>query len=249
MRKLMVICPTKLLNHYSTDAHMVLTQYYWTDETYRNFYKERVRRGDFVLLDNGACELGRSISAGDVVATARDLHPNVVVASDVIYDAEATIARTTDFVKLKRELPAETSIMAVPQGDNLVEWFGCYEALNALQGVDWIGISKFYCKKITGGRATLLRGISARVSKPCHLLGLDGDPASLAEETKYPFVKSIDTAKPVAFGIKSLHIDDWKLYHGWKDDDYHNYQGAVPFRVDELIRSNIRDLQRRINER
>ena len=53
------ITPTPRLEEYATASthHLVLAHIYEQDEVYRAFYRERVRQGDYVILDMSAYEL------------------------------------------------------------------------------------------------------------------------------------------------------------------------------------------------
>lgn len=246
----MVITPVSLLEEFSTHHHLVLTQYYRGCKAYREFYQKRRWDGDFIIQDNGAAELKASIQISDLIAVAEDLHPNVIVAPDTIYDAEKTLKSTGEFVEQYwfqlQSLGVE--IMAVPQGSTMGEWFSCYEVFNTAPHISWLGISMFYTPTFNH-RADVLKRIASTVSKPCHLLGLWDNPLDLLEERQYDFVRSVDTAKAVEFGFEGLQLRDWAKHEHIDDDWYFmygkdmrgNFNGCLTDGQRQLISANVSD--------
>lgn len=217
----MVICPISLLEEFSTRHHLVLTHYYKEYPVYKDFYKRRRSEGDFIIQDNGAAELKKSLQVHDLIEVAKDLQPNVIVAPDVIYSKNDTLNLTEaflrDYASGLHELGIE--VMGVPQGQTPEEWLECYTVFNNDSRIDWLGISMFH-NPTFGDRDSILKTIAPTVSRPCHLLGLWNNPLDLLEERKYDFVKSVDTAKPIEFGLEGLLLDDW-AGHRHVDDDWY----------------------------
>lgn len=245
--KLAVISPASLLANYSTDYHLVLTQYYRKIDKYRNYYLDiRKQPGHFIILDNGAAELTESAIEKNVIEVAFELRPNVLVAPDVVHDMSKTLLRTLDFIGSYAYMlhSRDISIMAVPQGETKEEWLECFNVFNNSDQVHWLGISMFY-DKMFGGRVNVLDSIKDIVKKPCHLLGMWNNPFKLAFEKAYPYVQGVDTAKPVEFGMRSLTLDQWPHHYHIDDDTYFDFEPPRPDIwnwYDSVIRRNIKQM-------
>ena len=228
MKRVAIICPVSLQETYSTNTHLVLSQYYKSIPEYREFFLKRRQRGDFIILDNGAAELKKSVQGLSVIDITRELKPTLVVAPDVIYNKNATITLTEQFLRANwLELQdLGVKVMAVPQGETPEEWLECYKRFNSDPHVAWLGISMFYTPKFTS-RLEVLKRIAPTVKKPCHLLGLWNDPFGLLEERKFDFVQSVDTAKPVEYAIEGIKLEDWAKHKHIDDDWYFTEAGKV----------------------
>ena len=223
--KVAVIAPTSMLHWvnewYRERFHLVLTQYYWADAKYREFYNKRREEGDFLILDNGAAELKHSADSSKVIDACLQLRPHVVIAPDVIHDCDQTYQLTTEFLDrwFKELYEAGIEIMAVPQGSSKIEWLNCFVWFNKEPRISWLGISMFY-HEMFEGRLGALEYIRSEVTKPCHLLGLWDSPYTLRLEGRYDFVKSADTAKAVEFALEGLSMRQWQQ-HKHIDDDWY----------------------------
>jgi len=215
--KLAIVTPPSMLEC-SGSINMVLAQVYDENFAYAEHYLLSRRRGTFTILDNGAAEAGRSISPQRLFEIALELGPHVVVAPDVIYNAQETTELTLYFLNdySKYLLYRGISVMAVPQGKDLTEWLECFKFFYHLLPVSWIGVSKFYEPKVIGGRYTLLLWIKylGLTQKPVHLLGCWDDPYCFRYERKFDFVKSADTSKPVSLGLQGLKLFQWRESKG-----------------------------------
>ena len=243
--KLAVISPISMLDTYSTDFHLVLTQYYLSSSTYREFYISRRLKGDFIILDNGAAELKASVDKKDMMDVVRELQPHVVVAPDVIYDVTQTMHLTATFLAAHAvELHhLGVMIMAVPQGGDRVQWRVCFDDFNRDKRIDWLGISMFYTPKFNR-RWEVLKSIESTISKPCHLLGLWDNPYALEDEKQFEFVKSVDTAKTVEFGLEGLQLSEWNKHKHIDDDWYFGLDKEICRVRSKHIEDNIREMKR-----
>ncbi len=248
-KKVAIISPVSLLEEFSTDFHLVLTQYYLKNAQYRNFFLKRRAAGDFIILDQGAAELKASVKGSLLIGVAKQLKPNIIVAPDVIYNKDETIDRTDAFLKeywfdLK---DLDIKVMAVPQGANSDEWYSCYQKFNSDPHIDWLGISMFYTPKFNK-RLEVLKVIAPTVQKPCHLLGLWDNPYDLLEERKFDFVKSVDTAKPIEFALEGLVLADWANHKHLDDDWYFGLDGEAIAGHRQLIANNVKHFVRLFKE-
>ena len=246
--KLAVISPVSMLEECSTHYHLVLTQYYSTIPEYRDFYLRRKAQGDFIILDNGAAELKKSIDEKYLVEVARELRPDVLVAPDAIHDYHKTLERTHNFIgAYSTSLRGlGISIMGVPQGETKEEWWECYKLFNENLGIQWLGISMFY-DAMFKGRVNVLKSIKETVTKPCHLLGIHKNPLKVADEGKFSFVRSVDSAKPVEFGLEGLTLDEWYLHRHIDDDTYFKFKPNRDYvawdHFNKLIRRNVDNMK------
>lgn len=241
---LAVISPFSMLEKYSTNYHLVLTQYYLSSPTYRDFYVGRRIKGDFIILDNGAAELKASVDGKDMMSIVKELQPNIVVAPDVIYNKDLTTNLTSSFLGLHFSTlhSLGVMIMGVPQGGSKHEWYECYARFNEEERLDWLGISMFYTPKFSR-RFEALRAIASTVQKPCHLLGLWDDPYELTIEKEFGFVQSVDTAKAVEFGLEGLKLSEWANHKHIDDDWYFGLNEVHASLRGRLVEENIRELR------
>jgi len=177
----------------------------------------------FMLLDNSAYEVGESADCSSLIQLAKDLSPDAIVLPDVMYDMEATIERTEDFLSkthttkyFEQERPR---LMGVPQGRTLEEWLECFCHFYRDPRIHWIGISFLVVERCfssttrTSGvypnRLFCLRMLSSLglTDKPVHLLGL-GDPAELREYREMSFVKSCDSSVAFQAAVKGEEITE-----------------------------------------
>jgi len=88
----------------------------------------------------------------------------ILVAPDVLHDAERTLRRTREWLSELRDEDGRVLKMVVPQGRNVKELIKCYERLPS---ADLVGVGRLACFDDEDVAATLIE----RVSEPVHLLG------------------------------------------------------------------------------
>lgn len=220
-RNVAIISPVGLLERCHTRYHLVLPQYYTHDAEYATFYRNRRAANDFIILDNGAAELKVPITTEDLLQVAAELRPNLISAPDTIYDMQTTLSATLDFCrKYAASLRVRgIDILGIPQGASKEQWEACYHVFNNEPAIKWLGISMFYTPKYDR-RYNALEAIAPTVTKPCHLLGLWSDPFELLREREFPFVRSVDTAKPIEWALEGLTLRGW-MEHKHLDDDWY----------------------------
>lgn len=210
--KVAIISPTPLLESLATRSafHEALAHEYMVDAVYREFYKERVRLGDEVILDNGAYELGEAIPIEDLRWCIKDLNPMAVFLPDVRFDAKETQHRSTIAAEQLYDLAVK--LWCVPQGNDLDSildsytyfakqpWcsgFGLYEEIGQVAGLGW--------------RSDFLQFLQERdLVKPSrwyHLLGMEEDLTRLKQLATFDWVDSIDSVKPIVYGLHGIDIN------------------------------------------
>jgi len=146
---------------------MVLVQWL-ADKRYLNFYRKRRSKGDFIILDNGACELGKSVSVGNLIRGYRLLGGcNVLVIPD---SNEGNIWLFKDFLDNFTlhygDIDREVKLMAAPHSlDDL-------DIMAGLSRVDYIGLNRDFEDY---GRAKVIEQYKD-CGKKFHLLGIRKNP-------------------------------------------------------------------------
>jgi hypothetical protein len=206
--KLMVIAPPNALSVLTTmrlSAHLVLAQHV-QDPIYRAFYQSAQRRGAFIMLDNGAGELGRSLPIADLVEAANEVHADEITLPDVLGDADATLSAT------RAAMPAvpRKARAVCPHGTTWDEWEACAYAM-VQWGCATICIGRY--DNLPGGRIPALAIIlknNWQWTHHIHLFGCSEPP--LAETRRElaaaPWIRSMDTGAAVAFAQEDCLIND-----------------------------------------
>lgn len=233
--RLAIIPPIAYLKDFSTNYHLVLAQLYKSSEPYRLFYRECKKKGDFIIMDNGAAENGQSIDSEDLYLLALELRPNVLVCPDVLRDADKTMVTTNRFLDAhaKSLIDHRIQLMAVPQGSTRKEWYDNFVWFDADPDVRWLGISKYVAGAFPT-RLDALELIKHSVSKKCHLLGMADDVNVIKEEKKFKFVRSTDTAVPVKLGMQLKSLEEYKERVVIKDEEYFGWEALSTEQIDKI---------------
>jgi hypothetical protein len=163
------------------------------------FYRERHIHGDFIILDNGAPE-GSLVRDELLISTANAIKADEVILPDVLRDADATIKASTSG-KILSAIPFQHR-MIVPQGKDWDEWETCFVDLYKITKPRTVGVPK-WLNELPEGRIRALRFLrlyqhSHSEHFDIHLLGMARAPKYELAELNFPWVRSIDTALPVA---------------------------------------------------
>lgn len=225
----MIKSATILPSHYlylnkNDDFHMCLAQLMCRptreSKMYTDFHKDQIKRGAFVLMDNGAAE-GEQPTAEELVPKILDVQPTETILPDTIYDKATTIEKAKHAMKVYREAGITSKLMGVPQGETFQEWTECCQELIEM-GVDSIGISKFITPKyiwdfktqpvdpsiVRHAAASYVRLLNSEID--IHLLGCYYTPAEISRmATSHLNIRSTDSAIGYVYarGQKLLHPD------------------------------------------
>lgn len=175
------------------DFYMCLANIASKDENYRNFYKEQVKKGAFVLLDNGAAEHDQ-MTLDIMWSVIEEINPTEVILNDVLMNCDATLETSVAALKFYREKGYKGQFMFVPQGENLLEWIRCYESMDKSE-ISTIGVSKFVTSgwKDSCARHKCCAHINGKM--PVHLLGCHENILEVKEISEcYSNIRSNDTA-------------------------------------------------------
>lgn len=205
---------SRKFNDYSYCLVHLLDEY----PEYKDFYKEEIKLGRSVLLDNSLFEL-ETLFDGDIFAQKIvEMKPTEYIIPDSLEDINETINSFNNFISAY-DVPGIK--IGVVQGKTLDEVIECYKFMS--DKADKIAISFDYSlynnlinsdDKLVNwceGRKWLVHYLYDNniwnTKKPHHLLG-----CSLAREFLDPLynklVDSVDTSNPIVTAIKGLKYND-----------------------------------------
>lgn len=207
-----LICPPSLLKKYG-----ILTRYHLTlphlvhQQRYKDFYQERSRLGDFVILDNGAAE-HVEFGARHLHTLARDMEVDEIVAHDVLADCDATIERVGKFAS---HVDSDFKYMAVAQGKSEADVIRAIHEYLKMGWISTIGIPKLICHydkpaaRVSIGEYIAKKELHKQVA--FHALGASKWKEEVRDLAELDVYRGIDTAMPLvyAFAGKTLNTPDY----------------------------------------
>ena len=220
-------CPRILLeeSRHWNDYCYALVHKFKDDKEYLEFYKESLRRGRIVYLDNSLFELEEMFDHAEFAQWVKELgtiNPEnfYYIIPDALEEKDKTIESCREFKQNYPDLPGKG--IGVVQGKTYDEIKECYAYMN--ENADMIAISfdySYYVKSRPDernkffswmyGRQDLIdKLIKDRVwnhDKEHHLLG-----CGLPQEFKYykdvASIKSCDTSNPIVMGVLGHRYDE-----------------------------------------
>lgn len=102
----------------------------------------RVTRPTYIIMDNSAYLLGKSMPEKDFMRAYELFVPDCVVALDHPYDRDKTLNLTEAFIKKYRKR-IDAKFMGVPQGYNYADYMVCFQLMKNFDELDIIGINMF----------------------------------------------------------------------------------------------------------
>lgn len=208
--KIAHIVPVDLLDMIKDrEFYMCLANIACKNEEYLNFFKEQSERGAFVLLDNGAAE-GDQMTLDIIWSVVEKIHPSEIVLNDCLLDNKETIKRSIEALNFYRCKGYDGQYMFVPQGKDMKDWINCLKSMD-LSYISTIGIPKIVCKAWgnVNSRAHICKWISKWEYKDkfnYHLLGCQYTFKEIARiYSKYPFIRSCDSAIAYVYAATSRH--------------------------------------------
>lgn len=182
---------------------------------YLDFFKESLRLGRTVILDNSIFELGKSFDESRFAYWVKTLCPTEYIVPDVLEDCDGTISQLHSWVKKYSTLPSV--MIGVVQGKTYEDIKRCYLEID--EYCDKIAISFDYSlykvlfphkNEIVSwcfGRIMLvnmlLRDGVLNTNKPHHLLGCSS-PEEFKFYKDYNFIESLDTSNPIVHGLLKI---------------------------------------------
>lgn len=187
-----------------------LAHFYIEYEHYRQKFLElRKDPNNFITLDN-SCAEKELVSEDVLINIVKELRPNEVIAPDVLFNKEQTLANLDSFIKRMRneQLLQHTKIFGCPQGNTKDEWLDCYKSMMNNLDVSVIGLSKIAVPRcwmnehsedvgIMESRRECVKFLvdNFLMQKPIHLLGM-GNPTEY-EAYSHKNIRSTDSCYTV----------------------------------------------------
>lgn len=212
--KVAIIPPTKYLekfaHHNKNRYHLALAHRVLSDQKYAAFYRKCSENREYVILDNGACELGQSIEFSKLLRAIKLVGASQIVLPDTLHDTDTTLEQTSAFLDKLLQSNADIRTMAVVQGKTKDDWMRCFLAYCSNPYISTIGISSteamFSSLDFDFSRVRTIDLLDKRnlipKNKYIHLLGLPGSGhLELGKLKKYPFIEGADTSAPVVHGF------------------------------------------------
>ena len=232
-------------------AHLWVQYPHYRDFIY-SLIDEDVDR--WITLDNSAAE--RALVTEDVlIDIVHQLAPSEVIAPDVLFDKDATIANA---IKFRDRMEAEglldsTDIFFCPQGIDQKDWLECYEWGLKQDWISTIGFSKIavpnaFLNQINDQGIKEARHMAYDylkeknlLLKPIHCLG-QGDPTEFAYYD-HPAMRSTDSVFPV---LAAAHGQDFNTDHTTRIPTPHNFLETYDMsKIDiDLVKSNVEFLSK-----
>jgi hypothetical protein len=214
--KLALIPPFSLIDDiFRTDYQMLLPNI--GNERYAEAYKATRKRGDYVILDNGAAE-GVMPDYDTLMGIAFDQMVNEIVAPDVLGDSEQTIREVLDFDKYLRSHEHDVSqfnFMGVVQGQT---WSDVCKVIDFYSRLDWItaiGVPRILCDTLgePDARVGVVRTVQTDYGSrfQIHLLGTN--PRYIRELSRFSSdfaslgVRGVDTSAPYNYANCGKFVD------------------------------------------
>ena len=213
-----LIYPPSLLLKYGTTTkyHMALPNL-CHQKRYSDFYRTRSRKGDWIILDNGAAE---DIAFGPkhLLTLASHIKANELVVPDVLFDIESTLAQALSFSRFaqpNRDDGKPLRYMLVLQGSNMSEFTKCLYSYLEMPGLAYattIAIPRLITTATDNAFARIrmaeyIRDHQLDTAMEYHFLGATSwlfEASALAE---LEMARGIDTSAPVYMGLKDLDIE------------------------------------------
>ena len=195
-------------------AHHILA-----NKEYMRYYRDCNK---YLIMDNSAAELGKSIGLQDVLNAARMVNADELWLPDKLYDKKETLKLTKAFIKLL-DNKDEFVLVGLSQGKNLKEWLSCYKEMLKMPEIDVMAISKYSVecfKEITKSEDFAICRMACidylhkhkLVKKKLHIAGANERiTQEISYYKKYPMVRSIDSNIMFKLGCLGIKIDECEV--------------------------------------
>lgn len=211
-------------------------------------YERFARDGHFIIMDNGAAEvsiveggkvkhLGEPPAFEQVVSLAKRIGADEIILPDRKHDVEWTAKHTIDCA----ELVSPVMRAICPQGVDESGWYECFDFLEDKIKFHTICVAKIY------DRLAILQWLENQDVPEryhVHLLGLGTDTNPDLEfeviqiAKRFPWVRGIDTAAPIAFAQHDVHVDNYRVHFSYQWGGKFNSVTAIDniFMIQEWIK-------------
>lgn len=204
------------------DYDYALVHLFEQEPSYLKFFKDSLKAGREVILDNSIFELGKAFESSKFAHWISELKPTEYIIPDVLEDSSGTMRNAETWMRDYSDLPGKK--IGVVQGKTYEEIVNCYNFLDNQINVDKIAISfdySYYLKLsehpnkwmgYTCGRIQLLSRLVKdgviNTGKPHHLLGCSIPIEFLFYRDKaFNWIESLDTSNPVVHGLLNISYE------------------------------------------
>ncbi len=223
------------------DYHLVLSNQLLKSERMRSFYEMQGERGRTVIMDNPVHERLEIPSFSERCYMAVTVRPTVMVAPDIIGEAEESYNLYLREINLMKHIP----LMAVVQGRTWNDYM--FSIQHLVRHATYIGIPLIRRFEQID-RADFIFDLTERgffrefPHLRIHLLGSDHLMKDIRNLRCHPNVMGFDSAKPIYLGLKGVHISKAKEGDWGRPDWYFDRTDPLSLRESELIRANILEM-------
>jgi len=191
-------------------------------EQYRLYFQKARLNKRFIICDNGLFE-GVEHTTEDLIDKIWLIHPNIFIVPDAWNDSTTTLRNAKHWMlNHTQNIPENTNLMAVCQGETIGELVTTYQTLVDL-GYKHIAFnhssiaytnyypnhSKLFAQMY--GRIELIRRLvqtgTVRTALYHHLLGCSL-PQEILAYGEFDWIKSVDTSNPIIVGYKGERYGD-----------------------------------------
>ena len=210
-----VIAPTAYLEKYApkSHTHLVLAHIVDKDPQYAEFYRRMSARGDRIIMDNGAFELGESYNPERLIDLGNECGADAIVLPDYPFcPASKTISAAERWADHVHAAGFKTMFVPQSQTGDVEDWISCYDWAAQSDDIDIIGMSILgipnaipmiptsYARVVMTS-ILIDRGIFD-FTKYHHYLGLNSGPAlEIPPLLKMKALDSCDSSNPIWMGI------------------------------------------------
>lgn len=259
--KIALIPPIPNLQHADhNDGMHLLLAHLMGDRRYVHFYQQMRIAGHYLIMDNGAHELGAALSHEQILGMARRVLAQEIVLPDVLFDRHGTIERTKRMLKWivkegweEYDSAKRPRLMMVPQGKDSPDWAQCVKGLvktwetfapqaPELLQPPILGISKDYDEN-RGGLPNLIGNYIEPLRESfefdTHCLGWPSKLWSLARVAHdFPWIRSTDSARPYVYAKHGILLEPGGQVPSYPRRDTLYFEEFLPAWKLEIARKN-----------
>jgi hypothetical protein len=221
-------------------------------DQYRTYFLKAGIFKRFIIMDNGLFE-GVTHTTEDLLEKINLIRPNVFIVPDAWNDATTTLVNAKSWMlNYKQLLPEGVELMAVCQGQDLLELMTTYQTLVDL-GYKHIAFNHSSCayqemyptfagtaplKAQMYGRMEFIRKLVEKniIVKSIyhHLLGCSL-PQEFMSYKDWKFIKSVDTSNPILVGAEGVRYTDSGLSFKPKEKLEHYFEKDLSNQKEDII--------------
>lgn len=209
-----IIAPTPYLEYTKmSKRHLVLAHIVDTNPTYAEFYAQRSREGDFIIMDNGAFELGQSYAPDKLIDLGNRCGADAIVLPDYPFvSADVTIEAAIKWGPKVRDAGFKTMFVPQSKVGDLGDWIWAYTWAANNADIDIIAMSILGIPnalphipaayaRVVMTQLLMDRG-AFNADKYHHYLGLNSGPKlEIPPLLKMGALDSLDSSNPVWMAI------------------------------------------------